>query len=120
VPIGPPPRSAVRGPALFAGDAANLVMATNGGGIPTALLSGWDAGAVAATHVRDGTPLAEYDRRWRRHLHGPLARAHRIYRLAAPWAGRDRWLAAGMGFIGAPGLDAMMRLRWPTPFGRGA
>ena len=48
VPLGPPPASLVRGRALFAGDAANLVMATNGGGIPTAMLSGWLAGTAAA------------------------------------------------------------------------
>ncbi|MCI4346933.1 MAG: NAD(P)/FAD-dependent oxidoreductase, partial [Thermoplasmata archaeon] len=65
VPIGPPPASAVRGNVLFAGDAANLVMATNGGGIPTAILSGFDAGCVAAAHVREGVALTEYDRRWR-------------------------------------------------------
>jgi digeranylgeranylglycerophospholipid reductase len=117
VPIGPPPESAVRGNALFAGDAANLVMATNGGGIPTALLSGWDAGTVAALHVRQGVPLREYDRRWRAHLYGPLARAHRIYRFSSRFAGQDWMLAAGMGYIGASGLDAMMRLRWPRRMG---
>jgi len=58
VPIGPPPASAVRGRSLFAGDAANLVMATNGGGIPTAMISGRDAGVVAAGHVKSGAPLS--------------------------------------------------------------
>jgi len=117
VPIGPPPVSLVRGTALFAGDAANLIMATNGGGIPTALLSGWDAGSVAAGHVREGIPLAEYDRRWRAHLYGPLARAYRIYRFSSRLAGHDRLLSAGMGYIGPHGLDAMMRLRWPRRLG---
>jgi digeranylgeranylglycerophospholipid reductase len=117
VPIGPPPASAVRGNALFAGDAANLVMATNGGGIPTAMISGWDAGSVAAAHVREGIPLEEYDRRWRRHLYEPLARAHRIYRFSSRLAGHDWILAAGMGYIGSAGLDSMMRLRWPRRLG---
>jgi digeranylgeranylglycerophospholipid reductase len=117
VPIGPPPESALRGPALLAGDAANLVMATNGGGIPTAMVSGWDAGAVAAEHVRLGTSLREYDRRWRRHLYLPLARAYRIYRITSRAAGFDPLLAAGMGYIGPAGLDAMMRLRWPPRLG---
>ena len=114
VPIGPPPESAVRGRAIFAGDAANLVMATNGGGIPTAVLSGRDAGVAAARHVREGTPLLDYDRLWRMHLAEPLARAYRIKRLADRFIQNDLLVAAGMRYIGSAGLDAMMRLRWPS------
>jgi digeranylgeranylglycerophospholipid reductase len=113
VPIGPPPERLVFGSAVLAGDAANLVMATNGGGIPTAMLSGWLAGRSAARHVREGVPLAEYDRAWRRALFGPLARAARIQAFADRIAGVDPLLALGMRYIGASGLDAMMRLRWP-------
>ncbi|HLY76717.1 MAG TPA: hypothetical protein VKT21_02385, partial [Thermoplasmata archaeon] len=117
VPLGPPPTSAVRGRALFAGDAANLVMATNGGGIPTAVLSGRDAGVAAARHVREGAPLSEYDRLWRAHLAGPLARGYRIKRFSDPFLRNDWLVAAGMRYIGGRGLDAMMRLRWPPRLG---
>lgn len=117
VPIGPPPERLVVGRALFAGDAANLVMATNGGGIPTAMLSGWLAGAAAARHVRDGVPLAAYDTEWRRALYGPLARAARIERFSERLTRFDPLLALGMRYIGATGLDAMMRLRWPARLG---
>jgi digeranylgeranylglycerophospholipid reductase len=119
VPIGPPPESAVRGPALFVGDAANLVMATNGGGIPTAMISGRDAGVAAAEHVRSGAPLGEYDRLWKAHLYGPLYRAWRIKRFGDRFAAPDWLLSIGMHYIGRDGLDAMMRLRWPARlFGR--
>ncbi len=117
VPIGPPPESLVVGRTLFAGDAANLVMATNGGGIPTAMLSGWIAGGIAARHVRDGVPLAAYDPAWRRVLYAPLARAARIQRFADPFTSLDPVLALGMRYIGTGGLDAMMRLRWPARLG---
>ena len=113
VPIGPPPPSAVRGRALFAGDAANLVMATNGGGIPTAMISGRDAGVAAARHVREGAPLTEYDALWKAHLFAPLSRGHRIKRLGDRVVENDLLLGLGMRYIGATGLDAMMRLRWP-------
>ena len=118
VPIGPPPESLVRGRALFAGDAANLVMATNGGGIPTAMLSGWLAGAAAARHVRNGSSLTEYDAAWRTALFEPLARAARIYRFSDRFAGTDLLLSLGMRYIGSSGLDSMMRLRWPARLGR--
>ncbi|MCI4363829.1 MAG: NAD(P)/FAD-dependent oxidoreductase [Thermoplasmata archaeon] len=113
VPIGPPPASAVRGKALFVGDAANLVMATNGGGIPTAILSGYDAGQVAAEHVREGARLEEYDHRWRARMAGPLERGLRIKRFGDQFARSDALLSLGMRYLGAQGLDAMMRLRWP-------
>jgi digeranylgeranylglycerophospholipid reductase len=120
VPVGPPPASLVRGRAVFAGDAANLVMATNGGGIPTAMLSGWLAGAAAARHVRSGAPLEEYDRAWRPAIHDPLERAARIQRFGDRFARYDPLLALGMRYIGGSGLDSMMRLRWPARLGRAA
>jgi digeranylgeranylglycerophospholipid reductase len=117
VPIGPPPKSLVVGRTAFAGDAANLVMATNGGGIPTAILSGHLAGRAAARAARGEAPLAEYDRAWKRALLRPLARAARLQRLGDRLAGSDALLALGMRYIGASGLDAMMRLRWPSRLG---
>jgi len=119
VPIGPPPPSLVVGRTVFAGDAANLVMATNGGGIPTAMLSGHLAGGCAARAARGEASIADYDRAWREALFVPLERAARIQRLSGRVAGSDVLLALGMRYIGVRGLDAMMRLRWP-PRLRGA
>ncbi len=118
VPIGPPPASLVFGSTVLAGDAANLVMATNGGGIPTAMMSGWLAGEAAARHVREGRPLARYDDAWRAALYAPLARAARIQRWGDRVSAFDPLLALGMRYIGSSGLDAMMRLRWPARLGR--
>ncbi len=117
VPIGPPPESLVFGSTVFAGDAANLVMATNGGGIPTAMLSGWLAGEAAGRYAREGVPLLAYDRAWKAALELPLARAARIQRLSERVAGFDPLLAVGMRYIGVAGLEAMMRLRWPSRLG---
>jgi digeranylgeranylglycerophospholipid reductase len=117
VPVGPPPASAVRGRALLAGDAANLVMATNGGGIPTAMISGRDAGVIAADHVRSGRPLSDYDRLLHEQIVGPLARAHAVKQFGDRVVEHDLLLSLGMRYIGASGLDDMMRLRWPRRLG---
>jgi digeranylgeranylglycerophospholipid reductase len=116
VPIGPPPPSLVRGRALFAGDAANLVMATNGGGIPTAMLSGWLAGAAAADHALRGAPLGAYDAAVDRTIRPALARGAAVQRFGDRFAPSDLLLAGAMRFIGTHGLDRMMRLRWPWPW----
>jgi digeranylgeranylglycerophospholipid reductase len=117
VPLGPPPSTAVSGRVLFAGDAANLVMATNGGGIPTAMLSGRDAGVAAALHVREGVSLAEYDRLWKSHLFQPLSEGFRLKELGDRVVERDGWLSLGMRYIGVGGLDAMMRMHRPRRLG---
>jgi digeranylgeranylglycerophospholipid reductase len=119
VPMGPPPTSLVRGNVLLCGDAANLVMATNGGGIPTAMMSGWLAGRAAAEHVRARRPLAAYDEAWRAALFEPLDRAARLWQFGDHFARYDPLLALGMRYIGGSGLDAMMRMRWPARLGRG-
>ncbi|MCI4373212.1 MAG: hypothetical protein L3K02_06170 [Thermoplasmata archaeon] len=118
VPVGPPPPTLTRENVLLCGDAANLVMATNGGGIPTAMLSGWLSGQAAAQHVRNGTPLTSYDDAWRAALFAPLDRAARVWGFGDHFARYDPLLALGMRYIGTSGLDAMMRLRWPPRLGR--
>lgn len=120
VPIGPPPQRLTVGSTVFAGDAANLVMATNGGGIPTAMLSGWLAGEAAAAHALRGAPLDDYDRAMTRTLLLPLERAYRIKRTTDRVVNWDPLLALGMRYIGAAGLDSVMRLRWPSRLGRGS
>lgn len=115
VPIGPPPDSLVIGRTLFAGDAANLVMATNGGGIPTAMLSGWLAGRAAADHVLNGAALSAYDVVCHAKLYPALLRGARIQRWGDRLFSGDLGLGAAMRFIGTRGLDRMMRLKWPVP-----
>src|SRR5205807_1897073 len=53
--LGPPPRT-VKDNAMLVGDAAGMVMATNGGGNNVAMIAGRIAGLTAADHLLDGTP----------------------------------------------------------------
>ncbi len=57
-------RRFVKPPHLLVGDSAGMVFPSNGAGIVTAMVAGRIAGQVIAAHVRDETPLAEYERRW--------------------------------------------------------
>ncbi len=70
VPASGPIKETVRGKTMLAGDAAGMVMASNGGGVCVAMISGQFAGKTAVDNLRKGTPLTEYEREWR-HKAGP-------------------------------------------------
>jgi digeranylgeranylglycerophospholipid reductase len=115
IPMGGPLRSAARGNVMLAGDAAGMVMPTNGGGIPTSMIAGLLAGCTAVDHLRFGTPVADYDRRWRRVLGRALTRStwtRKIVERVMPW---DRAVAFGMAMLGSKGMDHVVVCR---PFRR--
>ncbi|MDK2826958.1 MAG: digeranylgeranylglycerophospholipid reductase, partial [Methanolobus sp.] len=53
---------------LIAGDAAGHIIATNGGGISTAMVGGKLAGDTAAEFLKGNCRLQEYDTRWRQQM----------------------------------------------------
>jgi len=65
VPVGGAPRVTATKDTLIAGDAAGHLIATNGGGISTAMVGGKLAGESAADFLEGKCRLEEYDRRWR-------------------------------------------------------
>jgi len=85
---------------MLVGDAAGMVMATNGGGNNVAMIAGRIAGLTAADHLLDGTPLDAYETRWRAAVGGPLEQGVRIKKLADRFFGSDRLLEAAMVLIG--------------------
>ena len=97
--LGPPPRT-VKGNVMLVGDAAGMVMATNGGGNNLAMIAGRIAGLTAADHLLDGTPLDAYESRWRSAIGGPVAEGVRIKRIADRFFGSDRLLEAAMLLLG--------------------
>ena len=97
--------------ALLVGDAAGHVMAVNGGGIPIAMICGRIAGRAAASYVRDGTTMKEYEREWRQQVGKPLQTAVNTKRLATLFFGTSRRTEWAMGVVGARRMGKMIRLR---------
>src|SRR2546422_2919292 len=64
------------------------------------MIAGRYAGLTAAAHLLDGTPLDEYEARWRTAVGGPLAEGVRIKRFADRFFGSDRLLDAAMVLLG--------------------
>ena len=111
VPISGPVPSTVAGNVLLVGDAAGQVMATNGGGIPTAMIAGRIAGRTIRKHVKDGTALGEYETGWRSVMGVPLRTSLKTRRLADLVFSRDGTLELAMRMIGRRGLDRAIRCK---------
>lgn len=65
IPMGGPVKTMVDGRTLAVGDAAGLVMPSNGGGISQAIISGCFAAEAILDHLNYGAPLEAYEVRLR-------------------------------------------------------
>ncbi len=83
---------------MAVGDAAGMVMPTNGGGIQTALITGRLAGEAAIRHFENKTPLSTYEEAWKEQM-GIEMENSKVMRQAS-----DRLM--GHGFI----FDLMLRI----------
>jgi len=85
-------RSLVKGNHLLVGDAAGMVLPSNGAGITIAMIGGRIAGQVVAEHLRDGTPLSEYERRWNTQMGKVMRNSKRAFRLGSLLFRAPDWL----------------------------
>ncbi|HEX9709939.1 MAG TPA: NAD(P)/FAD-dependent oxidoreductase, partial [Candidatus Thermoplasmatota archaeon] len=100
VPASGPIRRTVVGNTMLAGDAAGMVMASNGGGVCVAMISGQLAGRAAADHVQRGVPVSNYESEWRRRAGATLRNSLHTKRLADIFFRDDRtldWVMRAMG-----------------------
>jgi len=105
VPVSGPVKKTVSGNALIVGDAAGQVMATNGGGIPIAMICGRIAGRSAAAAIKSGGNLESYEKEWRRQVLRPLGNAARTKAMADMFFGSDGRLRFAMKVLGSRGLE---------------
>ncbi|MEM4728734.1 MAG: NAD(P)/FAD-dependent oxidoreductase [Thermoplasmata archaeon] len=104
VPASGPVAETVRGDVILCGDAAGQVMASNGGGVPPAIVCGRAAGEAAAAFVRGRRPLEDYERRWRAELGEVLSNSLHVKRLANLCMWSDLATEAAMVVIGKRGI----------------
>jgi len=100
VPMGGPISRTVRDNVMIVGDAAGHVIASNGGGIPIAMVCGRIAGRVAAAHVLSGTPLEEYEKEWRQSVMQLLWDSLQTKKLASPIVRFDEVLEGALVALG--------------------
>jgi digeranylgeranylglycerophospholipid reductase len=113
VPSTGPVPVTVSGRYLLAGDAAGHVMATNGGGIPTAMVGGRAAGTSAARHIASRMPLEAYEKAWKLEMGTMLRNAARTRAIAGLAFGSDWRLEMSMRLMGLGGMRRAVTCKKP-------
>jgi digeranylgeranylglycerophospholipid reductase len=102
---------------MAVGDAAGMVMPTNGGGISTAMITGEIAGQVAADHVIEKTPLSEYERRWKQVIGREMRVSTKLRRFADPFMRYDLMFHVILRMLGTKGIKDVITCRVPNGLG---
>ena len=82
----------VKGNYLLVGDAAGMVLPSNGAGITIAMVGGRIAGQVIAEHLSAGTPLGEYEKRWDQQMGKVMRNSKRAFRFGSLLFRLPNWM----------------------------
>jgi digeranylgeranylglycerophospholipid reductase len=113
LPIDGPLPKTCSGQVMAVGDAAGMVMPTNGGGIATAMISGQIAGQIAADHIQNGAPIFEYERRWKAAMGKEMRVSTKLRRLADHFMGSDFVFNLLLHFLRTQGIKDVITCRAP-------
>jgi len=113
LPVDGPLAKTWAGNVMAVGDAAGMVMPTNGGGISTAMITGQIAGKVAADYVQKGALLSEYEREWTKALGKEMVVSTKLRRLADRFMGNDLLFHLLLRVLGTQGIKDVITCRAP-------
>lgn len=102
---------------LAVGDAAGMVMPTNGGGIAPAMITGRLAGEVAAKHLQDGAPLSMYEILWKRAMGREMNDSTRLRRSSDWFMKHDYLFHLVLRLLGTQGIKDVITCRAPRGIG---
>jgi len=105
VPMSGVVSKTVKDNVILVGDAAGMVMASNGGGIAPAMLAGRLAGKAAAAHVNNGAPLINYEKEWKATIGKPLKHALRTKKVADKLFRSDAQFDLSLTVAGRKGVE---------------
>ncbi|ABE51305.1 geranylgeranyl reductase family protein [Methanococcoides burtonii] len=107
VPVGGAPKVTATKDTLVAGDAAGHIIATNGGGISTAMVGGKIAGQTAAEFLEGKCALQDYEERWRREMGLEIKTAVYVRKLMDNLMRSDSMMSAAIKMIDPEHMKAM-------------
>ena len=111
VPCSGTLKKTVNGNVMLVGDAAGHVMASNGGGIPIAMICGRVAGEVAAEYISSGMPLDGYEKIWRSQVGKTLDDSLKNKKIADTLFRSDTLLEMSMNKLGMSGMEKVVRCK---------
>jgi digeranylgeranylglycerophospholipid reductase len=117
LPVDGPVKRTYSDHVMAVGDAAGMVMPTNGGGISTAMITGEIAGQVAADHVFKDTPLSEYEKRWKKVMGREMRVSTKLRRFADPFMRYDLMFHLVMRMLGTKGIKNVITCKAPKGLG---
>ena len=113
LPVDGPLPKTFAGQVMAVGDAAGMVMPTNGGGIATAMISGQIAGQVAADYVQKGTPISAYEERWKQVMGKEMRVSTKLRRMADHFMGNDFVFNILLHVLGTQGIKNVITCKAP-------
>ena len=117
LPVDGPLSRTCLGQVMAVGDAAGMVMPTNGGGIATAMITGEIAGQIAADHIQRGVSISEYERRWKQVMGKEMRVSTRLRRLADHFMGNDFIFNLLLHILRTQGIKDVITCRAPMGLG---
>lgn len=107
LPVNGAPERTATSDSLVVGDAAGQIIATNGGGIPPAMIAGKVAGETAAEFVAGRCRLEEYDRLWRAQVGNAIETSVQARQLMDGIMKSDTLMNAAFKFISPEQMKVM-------------
>jgi digeranylgeranylglycerophospholipid reductase len=117
LPVDGPLKRTYSDSVMAVGDAAAMVMPTNGGGIATAMITGAIAGQVAADHLQNNKPLSDYELRWKQVMGREMVTSTKMRRLADRVMGHDLLFDLMLRILNARGIKDVITCRAPRGLG---
>lgn len=115
IPVNGAPANTATADSLIVGDAAGHIIATNGGGIPPAMIAGKIAGETAAEFAAGKCRLEEYGRRWRAQFGSALETSVQARQIMDGIMKSDALMNAAFKFISPEQMKVMQCGKLPGP-----
>ncbi|UGV41174.1 geranylgeranyl reductase family protein [Methanococcoides orientis] len=119
VPVGGAPKVTATKDTLVAGDAAGHIIATNGGGISTAMVGGKIAGQTAVDSLEGKCKLTDYDERWRKEMGLEIKTAVYVRKLMDNLMRSDSMMSAAIKMIDPEHMKALQCGQLPDAVRKG-
>jgi digeranylgeranylglycerophospholipid reductase len=115
LPVNGAPEKTSTENSLVVGDAAGQIIATNGGGIPPAMIAGKVAGETAAEFVAGKCQLEDYDQLWRAQIGNAIETSVQARQLMDGIMKSDTLMNTAFKFISAEQMKVMQCGKLPGP-----